>query len=152
LSVAKRPSESVAGKARRKDTQRGHGNTPDHRKNFSGLNQGKENSLKTKPKSQRADPPELSCKDEVTLIADYLARRLKPKVLAAFEMHQRQCSDCTAFLNTYEKTIEATKSFLRIQSLQILPKPFMHSPKGPRSLAALLFWLHLFISHAYLTT
>jgi hypothetical protein len=108
--------------------------------------------LKTKSKSQRANRPELSCKDEVALIADYLARRLKPKVLAAFEKHLAQCADCAALLDTYKKTIEVTKSFLRIQSLQIWANPLKYPPKGPRLLAALVIWSHLFISHAHLTT
>jgi len=87
----------------------------------------------------------------VGLIADYLAGRLDPTVLAAFEKHLGHCPDCTAFLNTYKKTIEATKSFLKLQSLNIRPKPLRLHPKGP-GLLATLFWLHLFISNAYLTT
>ena len=62
------------------------------------------------------------------LIADYLEGRLDPTVLAAFENHLGQCPDCTAFLNTYKKTIEVTKSFLRIQSPKILPKTAKASP------------------------
>jgi anti-sigma factor RsiW len=107
--------------------------------------------LKDKPQSQRADRPEPTCKDEVGLIADYLAGRLDPTVLAAFEQHLSQCRDCTAFLNTYKKTIEATKSFLRIQSLKISPMPLRLPPKGPGLLTTLIFWLHLFISNIYLT-
>jgi len=64
-----------------------------------------------------------------------------------------QCPDCTAFLNTYKKTIEATKSFLRIQSLNISPMPLLGlPPKGPGLLATLIFWLHLFISNTHLRT
>ena len=92
-----------------------------------------------------------TCKEEVGLIADYVAMRLDPTVLAAFEEHLGQCPDCTAFLNTYKKTIEATKSFLKSQALSIWTKPVRLPSKAPRLLAT-LFWLHLFISNAYLTT
>ena len=84
------------------------------------------------------------------LIADYLAGRLDPTVLAAFEKHLAHCPDCAAFLNTYKKTIEATKSFLKLQTLTTWPKPLRLHPKGPRLLPT-LFLLHLFISNAYLT-
>jgi anti-sigma factor RsiW len=65
----------------------------------------------------------------MALIADYLTGSLDPTVLAAFEEHLGQCPDCAAFLNTYKKTIEAAKSFLRIQSLKVWPKPLRLPPK-----------------------
>jgi hypothetical protein len=118
---------------------------------LSIINQMKESSLNNKPKFQRVSRPDNTCKEEVGLIADYLAGRLDPTVLSAFEKHLGQCPDCTAFLNTYKKTIEATKSFLKIQSFKILPKPLRLPPKGPGLLATLIFWLHLFIFNSYLT-
>jgi anti-sigma factor RsiW len=57
----------------------------------------------------------------VGLIADYLSGRLDPTILAAFEKHLNDCPDCTAFLNTYKKTIEATKAFLRTHPVKIWP-------------------------------
>jgi Putative zinc-finger len=110
----------------------------------------KRSSLNHRKKLQRATRAEPTCKDEVGLITDYLADRLNPKILAAFEKHLGQCPDCTAFLNTYKKTIEATKSFLKIQTLKFSPKP-LRSSKRP-GLLDLLFWLHLFICNATLTT
>lgn len=93
-----------------------------------------------------------TCKEEVGLIADYVAARLDPKVLAVFEEHLGQCPDCTAFLNTYKKTIEATKSYLKIHSLKIWRNPLCLPPKGSRLLATFIFWLHLLSSNTYLTT
>jgi anti-sigma factor RsiW len=87
----------------------------------------------------------------VALIADYLEGRLNPKVLATFEKHLGQCPDCTAFLNTYKKTIDATKSFLKFQLLNIPPKLKL-PPQGRELLALFVFWLHLLISNVYLTT
>jgi hypothetical protein len=111
----------------------------------------KENSLNNKSKFQRVSRPDNTCKEEVGLIADYLAARLDPTVLSAFEKHLAQCPDCTAFLNTYKKTIEVTKSFFKIRSFEIRLKPLRLPPKGPGLLATLIFWLHLFIFSIYLT-
>jgi hypothetical protein len=64
----------------------------------------------------------------VGLIADYLGGRLDPMLLAAFENHLGQCADCTAFLNTYKKTIEVTKSFLKIYPVKIWPESLKLRP------------------------
>lgn len=151
-SVATRRTEPKRKEPRRKDAPRGHSKTLDHRKTCSSSNQRKESSLNNKPRSRVADRPDPMCKQEVALIGDYLAERLDSTLLAAFEKHLGQCPDCTAFLNTYKKTIEATKSFLKIQSLKIWPKPLRVPPKTLGSLATFIFWLHLSISNAYLTT
>lgn len=54
-----------------------------------------------------------SCKEEVTLLGDYLSSSLSNQVAAAFEAHMHACPDCVAFLRTYKKTIEATRAFLK---------------------------------------
>jgi anti-sigma factor RsiW len=54
-----------------------------------------------------------SCKEEVTLLGDYLSSSLSDQVAAAFEAHMDACPDCVAFLRTYKKTIEATRAFLK---------------------------------------
>ncbi|MGE5303196.1 MAG: anti-sigma factor family protein [Alphaproteobacteria bacterium] len=84
------------------------------------------------------------CKDEVRLIADYLAGDLKPPVLAAFERHVNQCPDCMAFLKTYKKTIDVTQSFLRMSSLKERPLSLTVSPRVAGLIATFFFWLHLF--------
>jgi Putative zinc-finger len=108
--------------------------------------------LNNKSKIERVIRPGRTCKDEVALIADYLSRRLDAAILAAFEKHLNDCPDCTAFLNTYKKTIEATKAFLRIDSFKIWPTALKHRPNNSRLLVTLIFWVHLFVSHLYLTT
>jgi hypothetical protein len=55
-----------------------------------------------------------TCEREVEFIADYLASRLDLEELSAFESHLKACSDCAAFLQTYKKTIELTRTFLLI--------------------------------------
>ncbi len=58
----------------------------------------------------------MTCKREISLIADYLSSSLFPPLISAFEQHLKQCPDCAAFLETYKKTIEITRSFLQTQS------------------------------------
>jgi Putative zinc-finger len=60
-----------------------------------------------------------SCKEEVTLIGDYLSSSLSNRVGAAFETHMQACPDCVAFLQTYKKTMEATRAFLKTHPVTI---------------------------------
>jgi hypothetical protein len=113
-------------------------------------NPQKEGSLNNKRNWQKAPASDHTCKDEVGLIADYLTGQLDPMVLAAFERHLSQCPDCRGFLNTYKKTIEVTKLFLKIQPLKMWTKPL----RIPKTVGLLdtLFWLHLLIVSADLMT
>ena len=56
----------------------------------------------------------MTCKDEVAVFAAYLSGSLTAGIGEAVEAHLQQCSDCAAFLRTYEKTIEASKHFLSV--------------------------------------
>ena len=69
---------------------------------------------------KRPDRP-LTCEKETALIADYLASGLSPADLASFENHLQECPDCKAFLQTYRKTIEITRSFLEMESVKSPP-------------------------------
>ncbi len=83
---------------------------------------------------RRARP--LTCEKETALIADYLASDLSPGKLALFEKHLEECPDCKAFLQTYKKTIEITRSFLALESVRARPsQPALRLAKsrhGPR--------------------
>ena len=59
--------------------------------------------------------PVTNCAQEVAWIADYVSGQMTAANRAAFEMHVNACKDCAAFLQTYKKTIELTRSFLRTQ-------------------------------------
>ena len=87
-----------------------------------------------KASRRRARP--LTCEKETALIADYLASDLSPGNLAAFEKHLEECPDCKAFLQTYKKTIEITRSFLELESVKARPsQPALRPAKsrhGPR--------------------
>jgi hypothetical protein len=58
-----------------------------------------------------------TCNKEIQFIADYLSSRLDYQQQAAFETHLKACSDCVAFLQTYKKTVELTRTFLSSQAL-----------------------------------
>ncbi len=72
--------------------------------------------------------PLTTCTTEVALIGDYLASRLSSRVLNAFEKHLKDCSDCASFLRTYKKTMEVTRSFLRMESAKRRPPHLAYRP------------------------
>ena len=61
---------------------------------------------------QRRNQARMTCKQEVALIADYVCGQMSSVNRVAFEAHLRACPDCSAFLRTYKKTIDLTRSFL----------------------------------------
>ena len=100
-----------------------------------------------KQPGKRTARPNHTCKDEVALIADYLAGALKPPVLAVFERHAAHCPDCMAFLKTYKKTIDVTQFFLKMSSLKERPLSLTVSPRVAGLIATFFFWLHLFAAN-----
>lgn len=56
------------------------------------------------------------CREITNLLLDYMAGELNPETVAAFEDHLHLCPDCVAFLNTYKKTVQVTRS-LRYESI-----------------------------------
>lgn len=56
---------------------------------------------------------EVTCRDANDLLLDFINGELDPEINLEFEEHLGVCPDCVAFLNTYKKTIELTKSFLQ---------------------------------------
>jgi anti-sigma factor RsiW len=66
----------------------------------------------------------VSCRAATDLLGDYLADNMEAREQRAFENHLAGCRDCAAFLSTYKRTIDLTKSFLARQSLQASPVEF----------------------------
>jgi len=93
----------------------------------------------------------LTCKRTIVLIPDYLSNRLNPEIRAAFNRHLEHCEDCVPFLKTYEKTIEVTRSFLANLAAEFPARLLTLRPEQRPSPAAVIFWLHLFLSFSYLT-
>ena len=73
----------------------------------------------------------VTCEDEIPLIGDYLSSELSPPLLLAFQNHLEICRDCAAFLETYKKTVEATRALLTEQSREdLLRKLVLRPPEG----------------------
>jgi anti-sigma factor RsiW len=51
----------------------------------------------------------VTCRQFVEFLMDYLAGDLPAEQRAAFDEHLEQCSDCVAYLHTYETTIRLGK-------------------------------------------
>lgn len=73
------------------------------------------------PKKARGKPVQdsLTCRSATSLIAEYLSAELDPGRETVFEEHLRACPDCLAFLKTYKKTIELTRSFLAAEPAEL---------------------------------
>ena len=52
-----------------------------------------------------------TCRDATELLLDFVNGELDSETGHEFEKHLEVCPDCVAFLNTYKKTIELTKTF-----------------------------------------
>ena len=75
-------------------------------------------ATQTKIRRLKAKPDPNTCRHVTSLIADYLSGELDSRTTTAFEAHVRNCRDCVAFLNTYQKSVEATRQ-LRYETLPI---------------------------------
>ncbi len=64
-------------------------------------------------KLRKAERCPSNCRDQIAVAGDYLTNRLSKPERVAFDTHLNACPDCRAFLATYQKTIELTRSFLR---------------------------------------
>jgi hypothetical protein len=81
---------------------------------FSSDNVASENGAKeTRDDEAHSSPGQKEICEPITdLIADYLNDGLSRPKKRKFEEHLSICPDCVAFLKTYKKTIQLTKSFL----------------------------------------
>ena len=57
----------------------------------------------------KSTPTELTCKEEVNAIGDFLSASLSVERRFHFERHLEGCPECAVFLRTYEKTIAAMR-------------------------------------------
>jgi len=51
----------------------------------------------------------LRCRDVVELLVEYLDDQLDPATAGALAAHVTGCEECTAFTNTYRKTVQALR-------------------------------------------
>ena len=53
---------------------------------------------------------QLTCRDVVDFLLDYLACELDPAARAEFDAHLAICDECVAFIHSYEQTIRLGKA------------------------------------------
>ena len=71
----------------------------------------------------------MTCENATGLMGEYVAGDLSIESKRALKAHLSGCGDCTAFLRTYARTIELTKSFFAHSSFKTAPMIFrMKSP------------------------
>ncbi|CAG0973506.1 hypothetical protein PHYC_01376 [Phycisphaerales bacterium] len=59
------------------------------------------------------DRPNLSCRELIDFIADYLDGSLPPQVRSDFERHLGVCPSCVSYLDGYRKSMMLGKAALR---------------------------------------
>jgi len=57
------------------------------------------------------NPDELTCKEAVELVTDYLESALLPEMVAQFEDHLDTCPGCTAYLQQMQQTVNLLRRF-----------------------------------------
>jgi len=62
----------------------------------------------------------MTCREMVSFLLEYVAGDLEPQVVAEFERHIVECSDCTVYLSQYRTTIRAGSAAFD-ESLEPLP-------------------------------
>ncbi len=74
--------------------------------------------MATRTSAQHPNPTKahITCQQITALILNYVTGELDTESTLAFKAHLRECPDCIAFLSTYQKTIQATRS-LQYQSI-----------------------------------
>ncbi len=65
---------------------------------------------RTRARRTQSRQADRTCQQITDLILDYITGELHPDTAAEFEEHLGICPDCVAFMNTYKKTVEVTRS------------------------------------------
>ena len=61
---------------------------------------------------------EVSCREVITFLIDYLNDELQPERLAAFEEHFGECDSCRAYLRSYREAIRMARQTLAVPPIQ----------------------------------
>jgi anti-sigma factor RsiW len=56
--------------------------------------------------------PELSCREFVAFLGDYLSGGLSPEQLTVFNAHLARCPSCVSYTKTYRQTVRLGKAAL----------------------------------------
>ncbi len=66
----------------------------------------------------------ITCEAVTDRMGNYFCKDLGVHERGSLETHLKACSDCSAFLSTYKKTIELTRNFLNRQRSEVRPVNF----------------------------
>ena len=58
--------------------------------------------------------PQMTCKETIARLSEYLDAELTPETLAQLEEHLRVCAPCRAYLATYRKTRDLAAKVNRV--------------------------------------
>ena len=73
---------------------------------------------------------DLSCREFVEFLDDYLAHALDGDALANFERHLSDCPSCVAYLQTYEQSIRMGRAALQASDEPVpeaIPEDLVHA-------------------------
>jgi anti-sigma factor RsiW len=72
----------------------------------------------------------MTCRQLTEFIIDYRSGALRPDVHAQFEAHLAECSDCVAYLKTYEDTVRLARGAFAVPDDPIpaeVPEKLVHA-------------------------
>lgn len=76
---------------------------------------------------------DLSCRELIDFIADYLDGALSPGPRRAFEEHLAICPDCVSYLDGYRETIRlGAAAFSEPSELEEVPEDLVHAVLSAR--------------------
>jgi anti-sigma factor RsiW len=78
----------------------------------------------------------MTCRQLTDFIIDYRSGALHPSVHAQFEAHLAECTDCGAYLKTYEDTIRLARGAFGVPDDPIpadVPQKLVHAILAARS-------------------
>lgn len=55
----------------------------------------------------------MTCREVVDFLSDYLEGELSPEQRSLFTTHLEECSDCVAYLHSYQEAVRLGKTALR---------------------------------------
>jgi anti-sigma factor RsiW len=64
----------------------------------------------------------MTCREVAEFLQDYVAGDLPPDLLAAFERHLGDCSNCREFLSQYRATVAAAAGAWTMEELDAPPE------------------------------
>ena len=75
---------------------------------------------------------DLTCKQLIEFLDDYVAERQPAETRAAFEAHLRECPPCVAYLRQYRASLNAARSALTAPAAPAAPEELIRAIMSAR--------------------